>query len=51
VRSSPIARLARARAQARFRLYELGLSLTFSAVRSREPAATVVAVKKSRGRR
>jgi len=49
VRSSTIARLARARAQARSRLYELGLSLTFSAVRPREPAK-VVAFKKPRRR-
>jgi hypothetical protein len=50
VRSSTIARLARARAQARSRLYELCLSLTVSAVRPREPAAKVVAFKKPRGR-
>jgi hypothetical protein len=50
MRSSPTARLARARAQARSRLYELGVSLTFSAMPTREPTVRVAAVEASSGR-
>ena len=42
---SPIARLARAWAQARSRLYELRGDLTFSAMGSREPAVEVAVVR------
>jgi hypothetical protein len=48
--SSPTARLARAWAQARSRLCELCGDLTFSVMRSREPAVRVAVVKTSGAR-
>jgi hypothetical protein len=47
--SAPAARLARALAQARSRLDELCGGLTFSPIRSREPAVNVAVVKTSGG--